>query len=91
MSTDKHSREAELKAERVSLAKLEEQYATERGRLNGELSEAQRAEAEAVRDLAEARKRARDATAARDVIQERADERSGLCAIQLLLIPVAVR
>ena len=77
MSADKHSREAELKAERASLAKLEEQYAAERGRLNAELSEAQRAEAEAMRDLAEARKRARDATAARDVIQERADERSG--------------
>ena len=83
MSADKHSREAELKAERATLAKLEEQYAAERGRLNAELFEAQRAEAEAIRDHADARKRARDATAARDVIQERADERLDPCALLL--------
>jgi len=75
LSAEKHTREAELKAERSKLAKLEEEYSADRIRLTSDLSKAQQGEAEAVKELRDAQKRARDAVAARDVIRERADDR----------------
>lgn len=75
LSSEKHAREAELVAERSALAALEERYAADRARLSSELAKARTAESDAAKDLQEAQKRARDAFAARDLIQERADER----------------
>lgn len=75
LSADKHTREAELNTERARLNTLEAERGEERGRVAGELARARQAEAQAVQEAGEAARRARDAAAARDVVQERADAR----------------
>lgn len=75
LSADKHNREAELNTERARLTTLEAERGEERGRVAGELARARQAEAQAIQEAGEAGRRARDAAAARDVVQERADAR----------------
>lgn len=75
LSSQKHGLEADLRSERAKLSRAEEEKAAERARLDAELSKARQAEMDAARELSEALKRARDATAAKDVIQLQADDR----------------
>ena len=76
ISKDKHRVEAELKAEQSNLSRAMEEVSSERTRLNSELNKAREAETDAVREAREAQKRARDASAAKDVIHLQADKRS---------------
>ena len=75
ISSEKHAAEADLRAERSKLGRIEEAAAAERRRLNAELAKSRQAEMDAVRDLNEAQRRARDAAAAKEVTQLQADER----------------
>ena len=75
ISKEKHTLEAELRAERSKLSRAEEEYSAERARLNTELAKARQAEMDAVKEAREAQKRSRDASAAKAVIQLQADER----------------
>ena len=75
LSSEKHALEADLRSERNKSGRADEDAASERARLNAELSKARQAEMDAVKELTEAQKRARDAAAAKDVIQMQAEDR----------------